>query len=163
MNLNLQKAHNMLGKRPQEQEPIGYLDSLHMDNFSVRVEAQKWPHLQAVFRLLTGAAPVTAWAIVDGKVNGNGITGKVLELYWHVGKEAPAGVYPLPAPLDPDNAARLAWHWLEGLDDAAYGPQPDIDGSCSRGWIVDTTVNRPGWTSPYPICQIIPTWAIHHK
>ena len=65
--------------------------------------------------------------------------------------------YPFPVPLKTDALQEFIIEWLRAQD---LGSQPDLDGSCSKGYelLVD-----PYNTSSYEVFRVRPVWAEHHK
>ncbi len=70
------------------------------------------------------------------------------------------GINLFPASLDAEGAADMAWRWLKEAD---YGPEPDHDGSNSRGW----RIYNEDWghvaDSYQAICAVQPEWVMHGK
>lgn len=69
-------------------------------------------------------------------------------------------VQKLPYPMSGKALTEFAWHWLESAD---FGPKPNIDGSCTKGW----RVYNEGWgrvgDSHYSFVAVQPQWAMHGK
>lgn len=59
------------------------------------------------------------------------------------------------------------WKNVEGLTKMVaawvltqdYGPEPDIAGSCIKGYHITT----PPYDNPYDVCHITPCWIEYHK
>jgi hypothetical protein len=88
------------------------------------------------------------------KVTTDGIPTMIL--YWH---EASKGKE-LPYPFDRDHSIDFIWNWLQGTE---FPPEPDIDGSCSKGWRVFNEAWGHVAGNHYAIVAIQPEWAMHGK
>lgn len=62
-----------------------------------------------------------------------------------------------PFPLDEVAAMPILTGWLEAQE---YPREPDIDGSCKKGWRLYN--NAPAWSWRWFVA-IKPAWAIYHK
>lgn len=63
--------------------------------------------------------------------------------------------------LDVDRCIDVVWRWLQQA--AHYGEEPDIDGSCSRGFTIARDQGGHAGGSHYGFVSIKPLWAEHHK
>lgn len=63
--------------------------------------------------------------------------------------------------LDWKGAADSIWNWLRLMPAKQLGPEPDLDGSCSRGFRISTALPHP--LSSYGIVAVTPEWAEYHK
>ena len=119
------------------------------DNFRVLVSARGDATFDAAFCLAFTSTQATAYRIADG--------GSRLVLYWHADKDT----VPLPFPMDISAAKAFARNWLS---QATYGPEPDIDGDCKKGFTIST---GDGWGqvdgSFYSIMEIRTTWMMYGK
>lgn len=93
---------------------------------------------------------VTGWSVDKD--------GKRLILYW-TDCNYP-DYHTLPAPLRGTALVEFVRSWLESVE---YGPEPDIDGSCGKGW----TVYNESWGQVAGRLQafiaIEPTWLLYGK
>lgn len=109
------------------------------DNLEIIATGEGLVRLSAVLALCTNwendKAAFSGWAFLDG-----GIFFKDRE-----------GT-PFPAPIDCDQAAKMA---LDVLRDSKQWPrEPDIDGHCAKGWRVEQD-----WEGT----KVLPFWIIYHK
>jgi hypothetical protein len=128
------------------------------DNFHFYIRAWDGHHdfnmLELCLKVAMAGATATYWSS----------DGKCLILYWHeperMGPEWPA-IHPFLAPLDYKAAEAVVRSWLKTAD---HGPEPDHDGSNSKGWRI---FNDAGWNQVggcnYGICGIEPAWLMHGK
>lgn len=66
----------------------------------------------------------------------------------------------LPITLDAEGASYLANNWLET---AEYGPEPDTDGHCNKGWRVYNEAWGHVDDDPYAFLAIEPAWIEYGK
>lgn len=85
----------------------------------------------------------------------NGV--ETLVLYWSDDKTADK----LPFPLTKDNVADFVQGWLDNSAD--YGEEPDIDGSCGKGFRVFTEQWGHVAGSHYSIVAVQPNWSMYGK
>lgn len=129
-----------------------------MDNFHFDVTGMGTDALADALRLalkLSSAnkTPVSHYA-VDPKAG--------MGLFWaDATDERRVQTVPLPCPVGVEEITALVTGWLRTVD---YGPEPDHDGSNTKGWRV---YNDPGgarlWGSFYGIVAVQPQWAEHGK
>jgi hypothetical protein len=161
-----------------------------MDNFSLDVVGEGAPLLESVLTLAfdrTGVgthrphvtARAMAWyqitvaerANVDwkaglGQHDTLGLTTLVFSwrphASWQLADRKPTGIegpHMLPG-LSARALLPFVHEWLGGVH---YPPEPDIDGSVSKGWRVFTTAWGHVLADAYGICAIQPCWALHGK
>lgn len=72
----------------------------------------------------------------------------------------------LPAELDAELTAPIVVAWLKGLTREQFPPEPDVDGSVTRGWRVCDRYHGPeeglDWAAGV-FCVVYPEWTIYHK
>jgi hypothetical protein len=76
-----------------------------------------------------------------------------LRLYW---SDTSIAIGRFPAPLDAEAVVAVVKDWLTG---AAYGPEPDTDGHCKKGW----RVCSPGYQPWQSFVVIEPVWLVYGK
>lgn len=79
-----------------------------------------------------------------------------LVLLWHEDH----GSRKLRSPLGAREAAEYAKRWLDKVN---YGPEPDIDGSCEKGFRVFTEAWGHVAGRHYCIVAVQPAWAMYGK
>ncbi len=125
-----------------------------MDNFSVDVTAYKTEILRHTIELiLCHHSIVRAYAETEWTNKK-----KTLVLYWGVGDNDPNKTK-FPYDFKLNQTLPFVMGWLENQD---YGREPDIDGSCSKGW---REFNSEGVTNGWGMASftVQPAWAYHHK
>lgn len=118
-----------------------------MDNRIVKVNGEGAKRLAAVLNLFE-------WKNVDGFH----IENNKFILFW---VEHPKATK-LPAPMGMEFVAPMVDAWLQNI--AEYPPEPDIDGSVSKGWLV--YCDKWGHIEPYgyqAFAAIEPQWMLHGK
>ena len=66
---------------------------------------------------------------------------------------------PLPVPMSGEELVPIVVKWLK--EEAEYPEEPDIDGSCRRGFRITTEGCSSGWS--YIMFQVLPEWILYHK
>ncbi len=134
------------------------LPPMSMDNFKVDVTARGSDVLSHTIELaLCGhfhAASFTEVTVGDHKM---------LVLHWYYREGSGQTKFPYPFKLE--QLLPFITGWLENQD---YGSEPDLDGSCSKGWSLFTnipyeqrkTINQ-AWDCV--LFAVRPEWAEHHK
>jgi len=124
------------------------------DNFELRVLSNAEAHYKEGLRICFDAhRKATSF-----KADEHGLT-----LYW-----SESAGEALPYPMDYDTAVEFVAGWMR-TDEASElrGPKPDLDGSCTRGFLLTNTSKRGGggWSGDrfYEIATIKPVWVEHHK
>lgn len=85
-----------------------------------------------------------------------------LILYWHLPNLGAGRVaYPFPFTMSLQVLTDFVWEWL--LQTEPSTPEPDHDGSNSRGFCVYTGAWGAVESSPYSFVAIRPEWAMHGK
>ncbi len=128
------------------------LSSVHMDNLEVSITAKGKELLRHVLALVMVDYHQAIAYLEDDSPGDYGT--KRLHMYWYYDDDN-TNATKLPYPFNLDQCVEFVWGWLQN---ANYGPEPDIDGSCSRGWRI-----KGGSWAPYVIFVIEPMWAEHHK
>lgn len=84
-----------------------------------------------------------------------------LIFHWANHKESKSDIFPIgPSTMQAIDLESMIVNWLKEAD---YGPQPDIDGSCRKGWrVYIETWNRINgdWTAAF---AVEPVWLEFHK
>lgn len=145
--------------------------SLYMDNFHIDITAFGKEALILTLEIVLMKHKPTHWC--DHPTKG-------LVLFWHKPEyleylewtpetEAqkclpPPSILIHPFPSVIKTAEKLATIVEDWLEHIKYGRQPDIDGSCSKGF----RIYNEQWSyihgcSDYSFIAIKPEWAIHHK
>jgi hypothetical protein len=115
-----------------------------MDNFEFRLCSYGNNDLKEAIEFIMDNTTATHCLVEDG----------TLTFFW--GKPGPQTPN-FPVPLDAEAVYPMAKKWL---DEADYGEEPDIDGSCSKGFEMDGPPNDV-WNKS--IFSLKPLWAHHHK
>lgn len=124
-----------------------------MDNFDVSVTGKGKELLRSVLAIaMIDYHHVLAYMEDDSP--GNPGTRR-LHLYWYYDENNNS--IKLPYPFNIDQCIEFVWGWLQNAD---YGPEPDINGSCSKGWKIGGSKGG-GWS--HVIFTVEPVWAEHHK
>lgn len=125
--------------------------SFAMDNFKLVLEARD----QEAFGIGCSIAFMDC-----NKASHFSKTKNSFTLYWH----GVAGTQPLPFEMSVGSAQTFLWEWLE--NHAEYPEEPDLDGSCSRGFLLEAGHDRlyNGQESGrYAMLKVTAIWAEHHK
>lgn len=136
------------------------LPGMYMDNFHVDVTARGPEVLQHTV-MLALCRFSSAEAFYESVTSRNE---NILLFYWH--HEAKSVHSKLPYKFGAEQLLPFITGWLDNQD---YGTEPNIDGSCSKGWRLLTEVpyeerkNVPHIWNFYTIFAIQPVWAMHHK
>lgn len=128
---------------------------LCMDNFHIDITARGRDNLERILDVVLMSNTPTHWCSHPDK-------GTIY--FWSKPDRVPEGI--LVYGLFPEWATAKAWAddvntWLSIED---YGPQPDLDGSCSKGFrVYNEHYGRIDGFSNYSFLAIKPEWAEHHK
>jgi zinc transporter ZupT len=122
-----------------------------MDNFCINIISEGQDHLTAALKLGFRDYKATFYAVSPDA--------KRLTYFW----SDPSGhiCHSLPFKFTHADAASFTHRWLQ--ESASYSNEPDIDGSCGKGWRVftDSLGHVDGiWQS---IVAIEPVWAMYGK
>ena len=136
---------------------MSYDENSANDNFRVHVSAKGREAFDIVFKLAAAGRKLEGYSI-EGK-------GPKAELTFHwsktSGDKAIEGVVPFPFEMDVEQAGAFAWCWLLSFKGDALPPEPDFDGSCSKGWHIDNRITHNGWR--YGVLSVKFEWAAPHK
>jgi len=142
--------------------------NVFMDNFKVVVESHSSVHLKAALDIVcSGRYEIEYYAETNKKHDrewGGDVIVKMLELYWYISdsesqnsKRSTQSKYKkIEPPLNKDTIFQFINNWLKT---ATYPPEPDHDGSNSKGFLLE----RDEWGSHGKLLTITPTWAMHGK
>jgi hypothetical protein len=129
------------------------LTAQYMDNFGLEVTARGSDVLELmVYIAMADHLEMRAY---KEDVGPNDIPRLVF--YWHYEPSTDKDVVPFPYPHKLPQVLSFLSGWLQQVE---YGDQPDLDGSCSKGWRV-TNQGFGGWS--YATFAVEPIWAEHHK
>lgn len=131
---------------------IEKLPSTNMDNFKVDVTAKGKEILQHVIELLMSDYHQVIAYMEDDSPGNRGA--RRLHLYWYYDQNDNATK--LLYPFNLEQCVEFVWGWLLN---AELGSEPDIDGSCSKGWRIHNV--KGGWSHVTFVVE--PVWAQHHK
>ncbi len=142
--------------RKTKTEESDDLPMMSMDNFEVRVTARTQAVLEHTIKLaLCGHSKICSYT--ETEVHGV----KSLLLHWYYRKDQTK----FPYEFEVEQIVPFIMGWLKNQD---YGPEPDLDGSCSKGWKLFTEhpyiqgkPTNPAWHNV--VFAIQPEWAEHHK
>lgn len=87
-------------------------------------------------------------------------SGNSFILYWH----DYAGTTALPYKMSEEAAEIMIWEWL--TKHAKYPKEPDIDGSVSKGFLIEAGHDRlykGQELDRYAMLKVTAVWAEHHK
>lgn len=86
-----------------------------------------------------------------------------LILYWaDPGPES--GAVMLPYPMCLKQISEFVWGWLESLTSVEWPPEPEHDGSNSKGWrIFNERWSQIDGEGHYAFAKIEPFWQVHGK
>lgn len=110
------------------------------DSLMIEATGEDYDRLRDVFHLAPSRTYAAA-TVIDGTL-------RFLQFKGDSGENFP---FSLPT----DICAAIAREWLEDSK-LSYGPKPDIDGSCERGWKVHASNMGDHLT-------VSPHWMIYHK
>lgn len=116
-----------------------------MDNFAFFMRAYEEGDLRNAIKLVMGEHHAVSWVEKDYK----------LSFLWSSVSDDKAQDFPVPLP--PEAVADIVLEWL---DYAEYDLEPDIDGSCSKGFEIE---GPPDNEDTYIIFSVKTCWAHHHK
>lgn len=141
-----------------------------MDNFRVEVRSMGRVDLERAVALATEWYPnddegnphiqgAAAWKAEPSAARQGDEVVPTLTLYsiFNNKEDPKKGVSPFPVVLKGDAIVATILDWLESID---YPEEPDIDGSCSKGWHLVAEMTD-GWS--FAFMSIRPEWAHHHK
>lgn len=121
------------------------------DNPCVKVRGESQEDFLLAMRLAAGESQASHYKIAGNK----------MIVYWSA-PESTEGASSLPYPMRGKPLADFVWNWFS--TEANWPPEPDHDGSNSRGWYLDTG-NEWGHvgSSFYSLFSLETSWLMHGK
>lgn len=155
------------------------------DNFYFKIVSSERDHLAMATKLVCHRhRTAVAWSLTPARIplqgRGTMIRAGALALYWSMPPEPKRGewdgtvggyvekpgmkeepkygvVQKLPYEMGAEPLAEFIWGWLKSVD---YGHEPDIDGSCGKGFEVGMPTDHSFWQL---MLIVEPEWMEYHK